>query len=200
MSLGSFNLLTTSPWRSTPESYQALNPTTLKMSRLRIYPGDDGDAERDREAQWASLPPTRIAVQGPGDSAWQFNGRAFIHLRCNCRTQRDHGFDRCNRHISTRDHQNGYRYCFQCREHCAVTEANSFEAAMQMRRNWRRMQPATPLTDVEAAFYTRRIFRDGIRDAPQDCHCDCAGCLGPELPPTAPVVDMEPPSKRVRRS
>jgi hypothetical protein len=141
-----------------------------------------------------------LAVQGPGDSAWQFNGRAFIHLRCNCRTQRDHGFDRCNRHISTRDHHNGYRYCFQCREHCAVTEANSFEAAMQMQRNWRRMQPATPITEVEAAFYTRRIFRDGIRDAPQDCHCDCAGCLGPEPPPEVPVVSEEPPLKRVRRS
>ena len=119
---------------------------------------------------------------------------------CNCRTQRDHGFDRCNRHITLRDHQRGHQYCIQCRTHCDVTEATSFEAAMQMRRNWRRMRPDTPLTPEEADFYSRRIFRDGIRDAPQDCHCDCAGCLGPEPPPLDPVVNVEPPSKRVRRS
>ena len=173
------------------------------MSRLRIYPGDDGDAERDREAQWASLPPTLLCVHGPGDNPnepYSRTGFVFLHLRCNCRTQRDHGFDRCNRHVTLRDHQRGYRFCIQCRTHCDVTEATSFEAAMQMRRNWRRMRPDTPLTPEEADFYSRRIFRDGIRDAPQDCHCDCAGCLGPEPPPLDPVVNVEPPSKRVRRS
>ena len=154
------------------------------MSRLRIYPGDDGDAERDREAQWASLPPTLLCVHGPGDNPnepYSRTGFAFLHLRCNCRTRRDHGFDRCNRHVTLRDHQRGYRFCIQCRTHCDVTEATSFEAAMQMRRNWRRMRPDTPLTPEEADFYTGRIFRDGLRDAPKTATATVQGVLGPNL-------------------
>ena len=173
------------------------------MSRLRIYPGDDGDAERDREAQWLALPPTMVSCFGPGDNTSGPNsdrtGCVFLHLRCNCRTQRDHGFDRCNRHITIQDHLRGYRYCIQCRAHRAVTQATAFEASMQMRRNWNRMR-GTPLTEEEATLYTRRIYCDAIRDAPQACHCDCAGCLGPEPPPEVPVVSEEPPLKRVRRS
>jgi hypothetical protein len=68
-----------------------------------------------------------------------------------------------------------------------------------MRSNYLRMR-GTPLPRADAVFYTNQIYRDGIRDAPQDCHCDCAGCLGPEPPPEAPVVTKEPPFKRVRRS
>jgi hypothetical protein len=173
------------------------------MSRLRIYPGDDGDAEREREAQWAALPPTWIPCHREGDITSGPNrsrtGVMFLHLRCNCRTRRDHGFDRCNRHITPLDNFRGYRYCIQCREHCDVTEETSWQATLQMRSNYLRMR-GTPLPRADAVFYTRQIYRDGIRDAPQDCHCDCAGCLGPEPPPEAPVVTQEPPFKRVRRS
>ena len=174
------------------------------MSRLRVYPGaDDGDAERDREAQWLSLPPTPVSCFRPGDITSRPNrartGCVFLNLRCNCRTQRDHGFDRCNRHITPRGHSRGYRYCIQCREHCDVTQETSWQAALQMRRNWSRMR-STPLSQDDAVFYTRQIYSDAIRDAPQDCHCGYAGCLGPEPPPEAPVVSVEPPANRVRRS
>ena len=173
------------------------------MSRLRIYPGDDGDAERDREAQWAALPPTLLACHREGDATSGPNrnrsGYVFLHLRCNCRTMRDHGYDRCNRHITPEDHFRGYRYCIQCREHSDLTQETAWQATLQMRRNWNRMR-STPLPSADAVFYTRQIYRDAIRDAPQACHCDCAGCLGPEPPPEAPVVTEEPPFKRVRRS
>ena len=62
-----------------------------------------------------------------------------------------------------------------------MTEATSFEAAMQMRRNWRRMRPDTPLTPEEADFYTGRIFRDGLRDAPKTATATVQGVLGPNL-------------------
>ena len=103
------------------------------MSRLRAYPGDDGDAERDREAQWLSLTPTGIPVFQPGDDPLGSNrrrtGLIYVHLRYNCRTQRTHGFDRCNRHTTPMDHQRGYRYCIQCREHSDVTEQTAWDAS-----------------------------------------------------------------------
>ena len=180
----------------------------LTMSRLRVYPGDDGDTERDREAQWLALTPTRMPVFQPGDDPLGRNrrrtGLIYIHLRCNGRTQHPHGFDRCNRHITPRDHQQGYRYCMiQCslREHSDVTDQTAWDASLQLARNWSRMR-GTRMTREDTIFHTGQCssYRGAIQFAPQDCHCDCAACLGPEPLPEAPVVDVEPTFKRVRRS
>ena len=109
------------------------------MSRLRVYPGDDGDAERDREAQWLSLTTTGIRVFQPGDGPLGPNrrrtGLIYVHLCCNCRTRRTHGFDRCNQHITPVDHQRGYRYFIQCRQHNVVTERTAWGASLQLARN-----------------------------------------------------------------
>ena len=158
MSAGSFILPHVQSVAVYPRVYY-LRLSTLpafKMSRLRAYPGDDGDAERDREAQWLPLPPALVSCYGPSDNTSgpkrTRTGFVFLHLRCNCRTQRDHGFDRCNRHITPRDHFRGYRYCIQCREHCDVTQETDWQAALQMRRNWNRMR-STPLPQADARSF-----------------------------------------------
>ena len=169
---------------------------TFQMSRLRVHPGDDGDAERDREAQWRSLPPLLVMCFGSADNTSGPNrtraGFVFLQLRCNCPTRRGHGFGRCNRHIAPQHHFRGCRYCIQCRGHCGVTQEVARQAALQMRRNWNRMR-STSLPQADAAFYTNRICCGSIRGTPQNCHCSCAGCHGPEPPPEAPVVSVEPP-------
>ena len=162
-------------------------------------------SETEKRSGLNSLPPTAVSVFQPGDVTlgpnWRRTGLIFVHIRCNCRTRRAHGFNRCNRHITPADNFRGYRYCIQCREHRDDAERTAFQAAMQLRANWNRMR-STLLSHADLVQYTSRCSRDAIRDAPQDCHCDCAGCLGPEPQENAHVVSeiLESPPKRVRRS
>ena len=204
------NLLTTiaSPWRSTPESNTSTSQDfqPLEIPRRRIYPGDDGNAEHDREAQWSPLPPTYMGVYRPADvnsgPNSQRPGRIYIHLRCNCCTRRGHGFDRCNRHISPIDSYRGFGYCIQCVQHRMICRTEQYKR--------RCSYVATGIVWSEHLFLMKPTLRTEdaaavkpfVRDSPQGCRCDCAGCIGPEPEQEPPVVTqiLEPSPKRVHRS
>ena len=95
------------------------------------------------------------------------------------------------------DNYRGYRCCTQCRQHRDVTTNTAVQEALQLRRNWTQME-RTPLSENEHVQNIWRCTREAIRDARQDCHCGCAGGLGPEPEKEPPVVNqiLEPPPKR----
>ena len=106
----------------------------------RVYAGGlhAGAGELLREAEWASLPPTRVSVRRPDDNGRERTVVAYVQLRCKCRVRRDWGFNRCNCHISSVDRYMGHKYCIQCRQTPATITATAVVEAIALRRNYER--------------------------------------------------------------
>ena len=166
-----------------------------------------GAGELLREAEWSAILPVRVSVRRPMDTGRDRSGVAYVQLRCKCRVQRDWGFDRCNRHVSSTDHMMGHSFCIQCRQpRSVITERAGQEAAI-LWRNFQRVT-GTRLPQADRDEDVRRLLGEVRRASESRCSCDCEGCLGPEDVPVQDVPEGsaqgggpsdQPTAKRVRR-
>jgi hypothetical protein len=165
-----------------------------------------GAGERLREAEWSAIMPVRVSVRRPMDTGRQRSGVAYVQLRCKCRVQRDWGFDRCNRHVSSTDHMIGHSFCIQCRLPSSVITDRAAQEAAVLWSNFRRVT-GTRIPQVDQAEDVQRLVGEVRRAAESRCCCDCEGCLGPEDVPVQDIPEGsagsgdppdQPTAKRVR--
>ena len=174
----------------------------------RVYSSglQGGAGELLREAEWSTILPVRVSVRRPMDTGREMSGVAYVQLRCRCRVQRDWGFDRCNRHVSSSDRMMGHSFCIQCRQPRSVIIDRAGQEAATLWRNFHRvMGSRLPQADRDEDFWC--LLGEVRRASESRCCCDCEGCLGPEDDPVQDVPEGsasggpsdQPAAKRVRR-